>query len=60
MGEEGWIWVTRGRYRAGEPAEGKRVEAIDAHDPRMLREGIEANELRTCTPARRMTITWIG
>ena len=46
VGEEGWIWVTRGNYAAGEPAPGTRNAALDAHDPRMLREGIKAGEIR--------------
>lgn len=45
IGENGWIWVTRGRYRAGEPAEGQRNAALDAHDPRILREGIKPGEI---------------
>jgi len=45
IGEDGWIWVTRGRYRAGEPAEGQRSQTLDASDPRMLRAGIKDNEL---------------
>lgn len=42
LGEDGWIWVTRGRYRAGEG----RTAALDAHDPRILREGIKDGEIR--------------
>lgn len=46
VGEDGWIWVTRGRYSQGEPAAGTRSQVLDAHDPRMLREGIKDSELR--------------
>jgi predicted dehydrogenase len=46
VGEDGWIWVTRGRYAAGEPAEGTRSRALDAHDPRVLRAGIKEGEIR--------------
>lgn len=45
LGEDGWIWVTRGNYKAGEPPAGKRMAALDAHDPRILREGTKANEV---------------
>jgi predicted dehydrogenase len=46
VGDEGWIWVTRGRYAAGEPKEGTRSRTLDASDPRMLREGTREGELR--------------
>jgi myo-inositol 2-dehydrogenase / D-chiro-inositol 1-dehydrogenase len=46
VGDEGWIWVTRGSYKQGEPAPGTRSEVLDAHDPRMLREGLKSNEVR--------------
>ncbi|MCC7341711.1 MAG: Gfo/Idh/MocA family oxidoreductase [Bryobacterales bacterium] len=45
LGEDGWIWVTRGNYKAGDPPVGTRLEALDAHDPRILREGTKPNEL---------------
>ncbi|MEO8659614.1 MAG: Gfo/Idh/MocA family oxidoreductase [Bryobacteraceae bacterium] len=45
IGEDGWIWVTRGRFKLGEPAEGQRSKVLDASDPRMLRIGIKDNEL---------------
>lgn len=47
IGEDGWIWVTRGRYRPGDPPEGgPRNRALDAHDPRILRAGIKDGEIR--------------
>lgn len=46
IGDEGWIWVTRGKYTQGEPAPGTRSKVLDAHDPRMLREGLKASEKR--------------
>lgn len=46
VGEDGWIWVTRGRYREGEPAEGQRSRVLDASDPRILRAGIKEGEAR--------------
>jgi myo-inositol 2-dehydrogenase/D-chiro-inositol 1-dehydrogenase len=46
IGEDGWIWVTRGNYSAGQPAEGApRSKVLDAHDPRILRGGIKENEI---------------
>ena len=45
IGDEGWIWVTRGSYRSGEPAEGSRSRVLDAHDPRILRAGIRDGEI---------------
>ncbi len=49
VGEEGWIWVTRGRYSEGEPAPGSRSKVLDAHDPRILRDGLKPGELRLHT-----------
>jgi hypothetical protein len=47
IGEDGWIWVTRGRYRAGEPLEGQpRSRALDASDLKMLRAGVKDSEPR--------------
>jgi hypothetical protein len=34
IGEDGWIWVTRGTYPV--PAETKQAKAIDASDPRLV------------------------
>ena len=46
IGEEGWIWVTRGKYAQGDSDEGKpRNEALDASDLRMLRGGIKDGEI---------------
>jgi len=46
VGEDGWIWVTRGRWQPGEPAERQRNKAFDASDPRMLRAGLKEGEPR--------------
>ncbi|HEY3440977.1 MAG TPA: Gfo/Idh/MocA family oxidoreductase [Paludibaculum sp.] len=46
VGEDGWIWVTRGRWQPGEPAEGQRNKAFDASDPKMLRAGLKGGEPR--------------
>jgi predicted dehydrogenase len=46
IGEEGWIWVTRGNYKLSDSAEGKpRSTVLDASDLRILRTGIKDNEL---------------
>ena len=45
VGEDGWLWVTRGNYKPGDSAEGKpRNKVVDASD-QMLRTGIKDNEL---------------
>ena len=60
IGEDGWIWVTRGRYRAGEPAEGERSKTIDASDPRILRTGIKDNELHLhASPGNDHHLDWL-
>ncbi|MBZ5582441.1 MAG: Gfo/Idh/MocA family oxidoreductase, partial [Acidobacteriia bacterium] len=47
VGEEGWIWVTRGNYRLGDSAEGRpRSNVLDASDLRILRNGIKDGEIR--------------
>lgn len=46
IGEEGWIWVTRGRYSVADSAHGKpRSAVLDASDLRILRDGIKPNEV---------------
>ena len=46
LGEEGWIWVTRGNFQPGQAGPGKpRSEVLDASDLRILRDGIKDNEL---------------
>ncbi len=46
IGEDGWIWVTRGHYKPGDPAPGQpRSAALDASDLNMLRAGIKDNEI---------------
>jgi predicted dehydrogenase len=60
IGEDGWIWVTRGAYKPGQPAEGERNRALDAHDPRMLREGIKPNEIRLhASPQNDHHLDWL-
>lgn len=46
LGEDGWIWVTRGRYEPGSLGPGKpRSEVLDASNLEWLRDGIKPNEL---------------
>jgi predicted dehydrogenase len=46
IGEEGWIWVTRGNVKPDDLALGKpRNEALDASDLKMLRAGIRDTEI---------------
>jgi predicted dehydrogenase len=46
IGEDGWIWVTRGDVKLGDLAVGKpRIAALDASDLKMLRAGIKDNEI---------------
>lgn len=42
VGDEGWLWVTRGKWAPG----GGRSEVLDASDPRWLTEGLRASETR--------------
>ena len=46
LGEDGWLWVTRGKVQMSDLAEGKpRNAALDASDLKMLRSGIGPNEI---------------
>ncbi|MEN6607593.1 MAG: Gfo/Idh/MocA family oxidoreductase [Bryobacteraceae bacterium] len=46
IGEDGWIWVSRGSYKPGDPQPGAPRSAVfDASDVRILREGIRPNEI---------------
>jgi len=45
IGDEGWIWVTRGRYTPGDPKPGAaRSRAFDASNLEWLRTGTKDNE----------------
>lgn len=60
VGEEGWIWVTRGKYKAGDPPAGERIDALDAHDPRILREGTKPSELHLhASPREDHHLDWL-
>jgi predicted dehydrogenase len=46
IGEDGWIWVTRGDVKPDDLAVGRpRNEALDASDVKMLRAGIQDTEI---------------
>ena len=47
IGEEGWIWVTRGRWTPADAADDQpRSRTFDASDRRIIREGLSANDTR--------------
>lgn len=57
LGEDGWIWVTRGRYTAG----AGRSQALDASDAGMLRAGIKDNEIRLhASPSNDHHLDWLS
>jgi len=54
IGEDGWIWVTRGRYAAG------RSNALDASDPRILSSPIKDSEIRLhASPQNDHHLDWL-
>lgn len=56
IGEEGWIWVTRGKYTAGQG----RSQTISASDERWLKEGIRPGESRLhVSPNNDHHLDWI-
>lgn len=60
IGDDGWIWVTRGSYKPGDPPEGTRSKALDAHDPRILRAGISDNEVHLhVSPGNNHHLDWL-
>jgi len=61
LGEDGWLWVTRGNYKPGDSAEGKpRNGALDASDLKMLRTGIKDNELHLhASPKNDHHLDWL-
>ena len=45
LGDDGWLWVTRGEYQSGTLGPGKKRSAVlDASNPSWLAEGIRENE----------------
>jgi predicted dehydrogenase len=45
LGENGWIWVTRGRYTPQDAAAGTRNATLNCSDPRILKEGVKDTEI---------------
>ena len=57
IGEDGWIWVTRGTYR---PSETTRSKVLDASDPRILKVGIKDNEIHLhASPKNDHHLDWL-
>ncbi len=60
VGEDGWIWVTRGAWRPGQPAAGQRSKALDASDVNMLRAGLKEGEARLhASPGNDHHLDWL-
>jgi predicted dehydrogenase len=61
IGENGWVWVTRGNYKAGDSAQGKgRSEVLDASDRKILRAGIKNNEIHLhASPKNDHHLDWL-
>jgi predicted dehydrogenase len=54
IGEDGWLWVTRGRYTGG------RSAALDASDARILALGIKDTEIRLhASPKNDHHLDWL-
>ncbi len=55
IGDDGWVWVTRGVYR-----EGIRGDALDASDPRILTAGFQPGETRLhASPRNDHHLDWL-
>jgi myo-inositol 2-dehydrogenase / D-chiro-inositol 1-dehydrogenase len=60
IGENGWIWVTRGRYTAADAAAGVRNETLNASDARFFRDGIKDNEVHLhASPSNDHHLDWL-
>jgi myo-inositol 2-dehydrogenase / D-chiro-inositol 1-dehydrogenase len=46
IGDDGWVWVTRGRYNAAEVASGKHSTTLDASDLRILTAPFKETDVR--------------
>jgi predicted dehydrogenase len=47
VGEDGWLWVTRGKYDLGQPGPGApRSKVLDASNLSMIRSGVGDSEIR--------------
>jgi predicted dehydrogenase len=60
IGEEGWIWVTRGTYRPQDSAACIRSEALDASDLKILTAGFKPGETRLhASPQNDHHLDWL-
>jgi predicted dehydrogenase len=61
LGDDGWLWVTRGNYKPGDSADGKpRNKTVDASDLKMLRDGVKDNELHLhASPRNDHHLDWL-
>lgn len=60
IGDDGWIWVTRGNYGPGDAAQGVRNKVLAASDPRILKEGIRDNEIHLhASPKNDHHLDWL-
>jgi predicted dehydrogenase len=60
LGENGWIWVTRGRYTPQDAAAGTRNATLNCSDPRMLKEGIKDSEIHLhASPKNDHHLDWL-
>jgi len=61
IGEDGWIWITRGNSQPGKPVESKiNREWFDASDLKMLRAGIKPDEIHLHTsPKNDHHLDWL-
>ncbi len=61
IGEDGWIWVTRGRWSMADAAPGQpRSKVLDASDPRILRGGIQDREVHLhASPRNDHHLDWL-
>lgn len=63
VGEDGWIWVSRGGYTAtaSDPVSAQRSsKALDASDPKILKSGIKENEIHLhASPQNDHHLDWL-
>ncbi|MDX2154008.1 MAG: Gfo/Idh/MocA family oxidoreductase [Bryobacteraceae bacterium] len=60
VGEDGWIWVTRGRYNMADAAAGKRSRTLDAHDLRLIAAEFKPGEVRLhASPRNDHHLDWL-
>ena len=60
VGEEGWVWVTRGRYNLPDAAAGKRSPVLDAHDLRIIAAEFKPTDVRLhASPRNDHHLDWL-